>query len=316
MITVIGEILADLIEDPPGRLVAYPGGSPANVAVGLAGLGLPVQLLTQLGDDPLGRLLLAYLRDNHVRLAIGSHLDGERTSTARTSLSPDGQAQYTFDIAWRHLGRWEADASDGRWETADASDPAVTCVHTGSLATVLEPGADDVAAMIRVARETSMISFDPNCRPTLTRDVTATRDRVEALAAESDIIKASHEDLSWLYPGRPIADVARQWIDGRARLVVITMGGAGAQAFTPRRTMMVPATPVQVVDTVGAGDAFTAGLIAGLDQAGLLGVEHRDALAAIDEAGLRTVLTKAAENAAKACARRGANPPLPAIFET
>jgi fructokinase len=301
VITVVGEILVDLIEDPPGHPVAYPGGSPANVAVELARLGRPVQLLTQLSDDPYGQRLRTHLRDHNVELAPGSLLDCPRTSTARTSLSPDGQASYTFDIAWRSF----AAAATG-W-----ADPAVACLHTGSLATMLAPGADDVAAIVRAARQTSMVSFDPNVRASLVDDVSSARRRVESLVAESDIVKASLEDLAWLYPGRPAQEVGRDWLARGGELVVITMGGEGAWACTAQREAAVGAYPVAVVDTVGAGDAFTAGLLCALDQAGLLGVAHRAGLGGIDDVALTEVLAFAARVAAAACGRRGANPPLP-----
>jgi fructokinase len=304
--TVVGEALVDLIEDTPDHPVAYPGGSPANVAVALARLGQPVQLLTQLGDDPHGQLLLAHLRDNDVRLAPGSLLDCPRTSTARTSLSSDGQARYTFDIAWQHFeAPRRLDAPSDGW-----ADPTTTCLHTGSLATVLAPGADDVAAIVHAARETSTISFDPNCRPTLIEDVRSARNRCQTLVADSDVVKASLEDLAWLYPGRAYQEVGQEWLDRGCGLVVITMGGDGAWACTRHRETAVSAFPVDVVDTVGAGDAFTAGLLSALGQAGLLGVANRAALSAIDEETLGTVVTFAARVAAATCGRRGADPPM------
>lgn len=300
MFSVVGEALVDLIEEAPGHPVAYPGGSPANVAVALARLGGCVQLLTQLSDDPYGQLLRTHLRNNNVQLAPGSLLDVPHTSTARTSLNPDGQAQYTFDIEWQSFG-----APAAGWP-----EPAITCLHTGSLATALPPGADDVAAMMRAARPTATVSFDPNCRPTLLNDVRSARNRIEALVAESDIVKASLEDLAWLYPWRPHHEVGQEWLDRGCRLVVITMGGDGAWARTHHRETTARAFPVDVVDTVGAGDAFTAGLLFVLDRAGLLEVTRRTALSTVDEQTLLDVLTFATRVAAAACGRRGANPPM------
>lgn len=299
MITVIGEMLVDLIEESSGEPVAHPGGSPANVAVALARLGQPVNLLTQVGDDPHGQLLLKHLQRNGVDLASGSLVDCPRTSSARTSLSQDGQASYTFDIAWRHF----------RAPAAALLGPTPDCVHTGSLASMLLPGAEDVAAVVRAARQTSTVSFDPNCRPSLIDDPSSARDRVAALVAHSDIVKASVDDLAWLYPHRAFQDVGRGWLDQGCGLVVVTMGGAGAWACTRQRETAVDACPVGVVDTVGAGDAFTAGLLSGLSHTDLLGATRRDALAAIDEASLTEVLTYAARVAAITCGRRGANPP-------
>jgi fructokinase len=299
VITVVGEILVDLIEHTPGNTVAHPGGSPANVAVALARLGLSVNLLTQLSDDPHGQLLLAHLRDNDVDLAPGSLLDCPRTSTASTSLTPDGQADYTFDIAWQRFPSVPPD-----WP-----DPTVTCVHTGSLATVLSPGADDVAALVHAASQASTISFDPNCRPSLIDDPRSVRNRADTLIAASDIVKVSLDDLSWLYPSRRYQEVGREWLDRGAGMVVVTMGGDGAWACTRLGETSVGAYPVRVVDTVGAGDAFTAGLLSALERADLLGVASRDALHAIDDAMLTDVLTFAARVAAVTCGRRGADPP-------
>jgi fructokinase len=298
--SVVGEALVDLIEDASGHPVAYPGGSPANVAVALARLGGSVRLLTQLSDDPYGRLLRAHLRDNNVQLAPGSLLEAPRTSTARTSLSSDGQARYAFDIAWQSFER-----PPSGW-----AEPAVACLHTGSLATALPPGADDVVAMTRAAHPTTMISFDPNCRPSIVGDVRSARVQVEAMVAASDIVKASLEDLAWLYPRRTHQDVGREWLERGCELVVFTMGGDGAWAGTRHREAAVAAVPVDVVDTVGAGDAFTAGLLSALDQVGLLDAARRADLGAIDNSTLLDVLAFAARVAATTCTRRGANPPL------
>ena len=286
MITVVGEALVDVIGDR-----AYPGGSPANVAVALARLGRPVRLVTQFGGDAHGRLLLAHLRDNGVELAEGSVLDGERTSTARTQLSPDGQATYDFDIDWRRF----------------APPPvAGDCLHTGSLATMLSPGADDVFDFVRAARATTLISYDPNCRPSLVDDRRSTVERVEAMVALSDVVKASRDDLDWLYPGRSHQEVGRAWLDLGARLVVVTMGGEGAWAGTPHHSLTVAAPPVTVVDTVGAGDAFTAGLLYALGEAKLLTAARRADLAGVE---LGDVLGFATKVAAVTCGRRGADPP-------
>jgi fructokinase len=299
VITVVGEILVDLIEHEPGRSVAHPGGSPANVAVALARLGRSVNLLTQLSDDQYGQMLRAHLKDNDVALAPGSLINCPRTSTARTTLSPAGQADYTFDIAWQ---RFTGLAPN--W-----LDRQVTCVHTGSLATILRPGADDVAELVHVARQTSMVSFDPNCRPSLVDGPQSAGERVGAIVGMSDIVKASLDDIAWLYPQRKYQDVGREWLGRGAGLVVVTMGGNGAWACTVEREARVDASAVRVMDTVGAGDAFTAGLLFALGSTDLLGVARRADLHAIDDATLVEVLRFASRVAAMTCGRRGADPP-------
>ena len=148
VITVVGEALVDLIEGPPGGPEAHPGGSPANVAVALARLGADVSLLTQVGADPHGRLVLEFLRANGVRLTPGSLLDATPTSAAHTTLRPDGQADYAFDIAWHAFG-----------STVDVTGD---CVHTGSIGTFLEPGATGVTDLLRAAAATATVSYDPN----------------------------------------------------------------------------------------------------------------------------------------------------------
>ncbi|TDB75491.1 carbohydrate kinase [Micromonospora sp. KC723] len=297
MIIVVGEALVDLIEDGPGRPVAHPGGSPANVAVALARLGLPTGLLTQLGDDPHGQLLRAHLRDNGVRIAPGSLLDGAPTSVARTTFD-DGQPRYAFDVTWRTFPASEA-----------VPTAAPECLHTGSLASVLAPGADDVLALVRAARPTTMVSYDPNCRPALMGDRRLAAGRIETLVGQSDIVKVSVEDLGWLYPGDPYQQVARRWTDLGARLVAVTLGDQGAWARSHADEARVDGLAVEVVDTVGAGDAFMAGLLTGLRDRGLLGVGHRAALGVADAHVLGPVLAHAARIAALTCGRRGADPP-------
>lgn len=297
MITVVGESLVDLIEDASGEAVGHPGGSPANVAVALARLGQPTTLLTQLGDDAYGRLLRAHLAGNGVRLDPASVPDLPRTGVARTRVGADGQARYDFDIAWRSFPDRAGLGSGAR------------CLHTGSLATVLEPGADDVLALVRDRRASTMISYDPNCRPALMGDRTTARQRVEELVAVSDVVKVSLEDLAWLYPGRGYEELGRQWLAPGASVVVVTCGDGGAWAVARSGAVRVDARPVRVADTVGAGDAFTAGLLAGLARRDLLGAARRAALGAVGRDMLGAVLAEAAHVAALTCTRRGAEPP-------
>jgi len=311
MISVIGEALIDLIDaapeasdTAPGATEAYPGGSPANVSVALARLGQSVSLLTQLGDDAYGRMILNHLRDNGVRLEPGSLLTAERTSVARTSLGPGGHANYTFDIGWCRFR-----PADAPRHSPLRDAPERVCLHTGSIAAVLSPGAEDVLALLRSAHPSTMISYDPNCRPTLMGDPGAARERIERIVATSDIVKVSQEDLGWLHPGRPYPDVGREWLASGPALVVVTLGGQGAWGCTARGAVQVAARPVDVVDTVGAGDAFTAGLLAALNDAGLLGAAQRGAVGAVEPAVLTDVLAHACRVAAVTCTRSGADPP-------
>jgi fructokinase len=159
------------------------------------------------------------------------------------------------------------------------------------------------------ARGVVTICLDPNIRPSLVGPQEAVRERVEQQVSRSDVVKVSAEDLSWLYPCEQPERVAVRWQDTGPALVVVTLGAAGAYAISHNVEVRRPAVPVDVVDTVGAGDAFTAGLLDGLRRADLLGGDRRDRLAAIDEATLTGLLDFALRVAGLTCARAGADPP-------
>jgi len=308
MIAVLGEALVDRFEAEDGPPVERPGGSPANVAVALARLDVPTRLVTQLGDDARGRGVLHHLRDNGVDVAPGSVRDGRPTSVARTVVT-GGQASYEFSVGWEGLG-----ARDLR----TLLDDRVDCVHTGSIA-ALAPlsaaGAASVHRAVAVARGKATITFDPNCRPTVMGDAGAVRRRTEDLVAVSDVVKASEDDLRWLYGGRSPDAVVSRWLDLGAALVVVTHGGRGSSAATRHVAVAAPAEPVEVVDTVGAGDSFMAGLLAGLHRAGLLGALARGKLARLDADTLERMLGLATRVAAVTCGRRGADSPTAAELD-
>ena len=305
MIAVLGEALVDRFEDEDGPPVERPGGSPANVAVALARLDVPTRLVTQLGDDARGRAVLRHLCDNGVAVATGSVRAGRPTSIARTVVT-GGQASYQFSVGWEGVG------SRG---LRTLLDDRVDCVHTGSIA-ALAPlshgGAASVLRAVAVARGRATITFDPNCRPSVMGDPRTVRRRTEDLVAVSDVVKASEDDVRWLYSGRPPEAVMHRWLDLGARLVVVTHGWRGSSAVTRRHAVAVSAEPVDVVDTVGAGDSFMAGLLAGLHHAGLLGAPERDRLARLEIGPLRRMLRVAARVAAITCGRRGADSPTAA----
>ena len=159
------------------------------------------------------------------------------------------------------------------------------------------------------------ISYDPNVRPALLGTPERARPDIENLVSLSDVVKVSDEDLHWLYPDRQDEDVAREWLARGPVLVVVTRGGQGVYAVTADLELRRPATPIDLVDTVGAGDTFTAGLLDGLRRADLIGGLRRDALAAIDESSLVSILDTASLVAAITCSRPGANPPTLAEVE-
>ena len=297
MFVVVGEALVDLVGQRGSRtLVAHPGGSPANVALGLARLGDEVALWTRLGRDAFGEMVSAHLSESGVRVHGGPET-GAKTSLAVASLAA-GVATYDFRIEW-DIG----DLAPLPIETR--------CIHTGSLATVLAPGAAQVTDLLQRERERGRvtISYDPNVRPALLGSQEAARPGIEHLVGLSDVVKVSDEDLRWLYPDRPDEDVARDWLALGAPLVVVTRGGEGVFAVTAHLELTRPATPIDLVDTVGAGDSFTAGLLDGLRRADLIGGVRREALAKIDESSLISVLDEASLIASITCSRPGADPP-------
>ena len=293
-ILIAGEALTDIVVDADGGRREHPGGSPLNVAVALSRLGHDAHLLTAIGDDARGDAIRAHLDESGVQLTPASVRPG-RTSTAEAVLDAHGAATYTFDLTW------DPDTAELP-ETPDA-------VHTSSIAAVLEPGATTLSALLRSARGSSTISYDPNARPTLMGAPEDVRARIEENIALSDVVKASDEDVAWLYGTEDVEDVAASWRDLGPSLTVLTRGGDGAVAFSASGRVQVAPVQVEVVDTVGAGDTFSAGILDALAAKGLLGADRREMLAAIPSDDLATVLRRAAALSAITVSRAGANPP-------
>lgn len=293
-ILIAGEALTDIVVDADGARREHPGGSPLNVAVALSRLGHDAHLLTAIGDDARGDAIRAHLDESGVQLTPASVRPG-RTSTAEAVLDAHGAATYTFDLTW------DPDTA-GLPETPDA-------VHTSSIAAVLDPGATTLSALLRSARGSSTISYDPNARPTLMGAPEGVRARIEENIALSDVVKASDEDVAWLYGTEDVEDVAASWRDLGPSLTVLTRGGDGAVAFSASGRVQVAPVQVEVVDTVGAGDTFSAGILDALAAKGLLGADRREMLAAIPSDDLATVLRRAAALSAITVSRAGANPP-------
>ncbi|MFF9074793.1 carbohydrate kinase [Streptomyces sp. NPDC014646] len=290
---VIGECVADIVRLPDGDVHAHPGGSPANVAHGLARLGHAVTLLTQLGPDDRGRLIRSHLTEAGVEV----RTDGSAapTPSAVVTLDREGRAAYAFEIAWTLA--------------PVAPERPPHHVHTGSIATVTDPGAATVLAAVESLRTSATVSYDPNVRPALMGDHDAAVRRVEHCVALSDVVRASDEDLEWLYPGEEPETVARRWLGRGPAVVLVTRGGDGALAVLPGGRVTVDAFATDVVDTVGAGDAFMSGTLHALAAHGLLGPDGRERLRAADRSTVADVLRHAAACAAVTVARAGANPP-------
>ena len=301
MLTVIGEALIDFIGEPGGAgYTAHPGGSPLNVAVGLARLGNPTAMMGRLSIGALGDRLRAHASSNGVDLR-WAPAAAEPATLAVVSLDQAGRAAYDFYVNG---------TADWQWTDDELRLPAgTTVVHTGSLAAWIEPSASRIATALEKARlEQSrdiLISFDPNARPALMDE--AARARIERFVATAHVVKASDEDLTWLYPDSTPDESAARWIGSGPGLVVVTYGGDGCAAFTPDGAVLRhPAATVAVVDTVGAGDSFMAALLDGLVRGGWA------TPGTLADADIAAVIERASRAAAITCGRAGANPPTSA----
>lgn len=299
MIVVCGEALIDLVPSGAGSYGARPGGSPANVAVGLGRLDVPVALLARLSTDPFGRLLADHLHAARVDTT-GALVSAEPSTLAVVTLDDEGRAEYAFYVDG---------AADGGWRTEDlpAALPDGAALHvSGSLALGVPSMGRAFEALLTRERGRRVLALDPNLRPALARDEADLRSRLDRWLRLVDLVKVSADDLAWLVPDEAVEDVAARWRSYGPALVVVTRGGEGVHALGPGGTVDLPGLPVDVVDTVGAGDAFMAGLLCALDEAGDLVAEH---LAALGPDALRTALAFAQEVAAETCRRVGADPP-------
>ena len=291
---VIGEALIDVVERAGHVHGKHVGGSPLNVAVGLARLGRGVDFLTNIGDDESGRRIAEYVEGAGAQL-VSDGATAARTATARAALGDDGSAGYTFDLDWQLSG------------IPPVSPPIV--LHTGSIAAVREPGCLAVAALVETYRLSATVTFDPNVRAAAIADRDSARARIEHLVERSDIVKASDEDLRWMDPDRTPEQFARTWLSVGPSVVVVTSGDRGAFALCAAGEVRVAARPVQVVDTVGAGDAFMVGLIDAFWSAELLGADRRGELHRIGLDTLAGALEAANLVSALTVGRAGADLP-------
>ena len=296
---VVGEALVDAVTTPGGDTDEHVGGSPANVAFGLAALDHPVDLATWIATDERGRRIEDVCRERGVALTAGSQ-GAPFTSVAHATLDASGAATYVFDLEWQV-----------------AAVPGLTAyghVHTGSIAAVLEPGGGQVREILATARELgATVSYDPNARPSLMGRPEQARRTIESSIELSDVVKVSDEDIAWLCPGEPHESVLRAWGALGPAVVVMTRGGDGAVVYLTRtgEQQALPAPSVSVVDTVGAGDSFMAGLVSGLLDAGLLG--GREARQRLHAAGLVDVVPaveRALATGALTVGRAGAHAPV------
>lgn len=287
---VVGEALVDVVHTADGETGEHPGGSAANVAVALARLGRTVRFATSYADDAHGGLLAEHLRASGVELALDPHVV-ERTSTAAATIGPDGAASYEFDLDWR-LGEVPL-------------VPAPAAVHVCSLGAVVEPGAESVLALVEQLREDATITYDVNVRPAVTGTGQDVVERVERVVALADLVKVSDEDLEALWPQLAVEQSAARLLSMGPAAVVLTRGAEGATWFDREREVTVAPRPVEVADTIGAGDTFAAALVDGLAEEGLLGGR----LDAVPAEVVDRLLAHAAHAASVTVSRPGADPP-------
>ncbi|WP_285729165.1 carbohydrate kinase [Nocardiopsis sp. ATB16-24] len=305
-LVVVGENVMDLLPTAHGAdvLKAAPGGGPANTAVAAARLGTPTRLLARIGSDGFGAMIRGRLLSEGLDPA-GLLTAEEPTALALATLAPDGSARYDFRMD---------DAADWRWRPEELPrqlEPGVRAVHAASIALFREPGASLIEAMLRREHERGRVTLtlDPNIR----RDVIGDHDAARALAlrhaAQAHLVKASDEDLAFLYPDLSPVRAAHALAASGPTLVVVTMGGQGALAVLQGMEVSVAAPRAEVADTVGAGDSFMGALLNWLDRHDLVGEEPRARLAGLDRAGLTALVEFAVSVAAVTVTREGADPP-------
>jgi fructokinase len=301
MIAVAGEVLIDLVTGPDGRFDARAGGGPYNAARSLARLGVPATFIGRTGDDAFGRLLRERLAADGV--APGVPEPSERPTTlAVVTLNETGSAEYAF-----YLESAAADVDEHAMRKA--LPPELTAMHVGALGLVMEPMGAAIESLVLAGLPGDPLLFlDPNCRPAAVPGYGAYRARVGAIARRADIVKASTEDLGYLYPGVPPQDAARALLTEGASLVLVTDGPRSARAFTGGEVLSEPVPAVIVADTIGAGDAFGGAFLAWWTTHGLGRDELRSASRHRTDL-VRAALRAATAAAALTCTRPGADPP-------
>ena len=301
MIISCGEALIDFLPrtgaDGSAMFQPAAGGSPYNVAVAMARLGAETGFFGGMSTDFFGDMLRQALSDSGVDLSFTAAVP--RPTTLAFVTLENGNARYAF-FDENSAGRMLTEAD------LPAFPKTVAALHFGSISLVAEPCGSTLEALMKREQKDRVISLDPNIRSSLIHNRDGYLARLDRLVSMADIARLSDEDLAWMAPGASFETVARQWLDLGAKLVILTRGAAGATAITANHAVSVPGISAKVVDTVGAGDTFTAGILARLDTLGLL---TKPAVAKLDRERLTDVLGFAIKAAAVTVSRAGANPP-------
>ncbi len=301
MIVCCGEALIDFLPgksaDGGSAYQPFCGGSVYNTAIALGRLGIRTGFFSGLSTDFFGDMLKEGLKASNVDLKYTKIWDHPST-LAFVKLS-DGHARYSFfddNSASRMLTRKDLPKLDKK----------VEALHFGSISLIPEPGGATLETLMKRETKTRVTSLDPNIRPSQIKDRRAHVARLNRMIAMADILKISDEDVAWMTGRADFAKSAKKWLKAGAKIVVITKGGEGVEAFTKRDQLSLPSEKVKVADTVGAGDTFTAGLLAALSKAKLLNKKN---LAEISRDDLEAALKFAARAAAVTVSRPGADPP-------
>ena len=301
MILSCGEALIDMLPRQSAQgenaFAPYPGGAVFNTAIALGRLGARSGFFSGLSEDLFGQILVNALAESGVDAGLAARSDRPTTLAFVTLI--DGHAQYAFydeNTAGRMLSK----------EDLPAVPDSIKALFFGGISLPVEPcGASYEALMLReAARRVTMI--DPNIRPGFIRDEAAYRARLDRMMAVADIVKVSDEDLRWIEGPGTIDELARKVLARGAKLVFVTEGATGAHGFSATHSVFAPARKVKVVDTVGAGDTFNAGVLAALDRSDAL---DKVSVAGADEALMRACLELGVAVAAVVVGRAGANPP-------
>ena len=316
MILVIGEALIDLIENryQAGGFNAVVGGANANVALALARRGTKHQFLGRISNDRFGKIIRERLESNHVQLEHSVEAQ-ELTTLAVVSIDSNGVPSYSFYVNGTADWGWtEAELpTDVQLENMHA-----TAIQFGCLTMAMQPSSAVIEKWARdhFNQKSVTISHDINMRPALGFDAAEERVRVERLNQISHIIKASDEDIEWLYgldKGANVDEIVADWIGDTERIVLVTRGADGTSIYRKRTARVdVPSRKINVVDTVGAGDTFCANLLGQLSDADALGSDPFDRLENLSDADLHEYVRVAAVAASITCERAGCEPPTSA----
>lgn len=302
-ILVIGEALIDVVHTPDGQKQNIVGGSPANTAVALARLGVNTFMKSRTSTDDYGVIIRQYLENENVDLSLGV-IGKEPSTIINAFIQNDKSAKYEANL----IG-----ASDFGWTDDELkfSDNNFSFVHLGSLTSYVEPGASEIEKWFAKLRKDSnlLLSFDPNIRHPLDGQKSEeVRNRAKRLCVISHIVKASNEDFEWIFETNNYKDCAKNLIDHGTAIVIITSGKNGAWVITSdKNEIEIPAQNIQVIDTIGAGDTFSAAFLAQLINQDVTSLQK---LKTLEKTALEVMLNNCAHAAGITCSRQGANPPF------